>query len=272
MLQRFCELKNCVKKALIDLKSGLQWEDWEFDRLNDLVTAFEPLKLTVEALCRRDFDLLQADETLNFALTKLDLAGSAISDELSASLKIRIDERRTEFSGILQYLHRGSVINENLDEIFKTPSKPKIADTLKLLILRLNPELDSEETQDIPEVVLLDESEPMATRRKGLNPLKDELEMALDKAKEGSSTENAKIQPKTLFTTIKQEMKLFEANGTRGHHLNLCYQYLKSIVPTSFVILYLSFKTIELIFQDSQSSLFNCSFEDQFQLLKIQDE
>jgi len=238
MLERLNKLRNCVKKALIDIKSDLQFEEWELDRLDDLVTALEPLKVTVEALCRRDFDLLQADESLNFALNKLDSTGSAIGDELAQAMRHRITQRRTEASGILQYLH-GAIANEDkLDPLFTTPPKAKIAETLKILILRLNPSLDPQEAGTDPaeetEVVVLDEVEPTTSRkRKRQNAPEDELELALKKVKERDSLGKATIQSKTLLTTIKQEMKLFDANGSRGHHLNISYKYLKAIAPTS---------------------------------------
>ena len=60
-----------------------------------------------------------------------------------------------------------------------------------------------------------------------------ELEMALTKVKESDSAKKAPVQQRNLLMAIKQEMKLFEANKSRGFHLQLAYTYLKSIPPTS---------------------------------------
>ena len=71
MLQRFFKVKDCIKKALIDLKCTVSIEEWEWDRIHDLVQVLEPIKLTVETLCRRDANLLTADTALNLTLSEI---------------------------------------------------------------------------------------------------------------------------------------------------------------------------------------------------------
>jgi hypothetical protein len=39
--------------------------------IHNLVTTFEPVKLAVEALCRRDATLLSADTTISFMINNL---------------------------------------------------------------------------------------------------------------------------------------------------------------------------------------------------------
>lgn len=58
MLERFVKLRNGILKSLIDVKANIIMEEWEFDRINDLVKALEALKISVEALCREDATLL----------------------------------------------------------------------------------------------------------------------------------------------------------------------------------------------------------------------
>src|SRR5437016_6226866 len=130
--------KDCIKKILIDLESKIVVEDWEWDRIYDLVQALEPIKLTVETLCRRDANLLTADTALNLTLTEILQANTPISLELALALRKRIKERRAIFSSALQYLYTGSIEND-LDEAFKAPAKTKILSFIHDLILRLHP-------------------------------------------------------------------------------------------------------------------------------------
>jgi len=71
MLQRFYLIKNCILKALIDIKSIWIFEEEELSMINNLVTTLEPVNLAVETLCRRDATLLSADTTMSFLLHNL---------------------------------------------------------------------------------------------------------------------------------------------------------------------------------------------------------
>ena len=52
MLARFLKLKNPIQKALIDVKTSVQLSDADFNNIEEIVMALEPIKLAVEALCR----------------------------------------------------------------------------------------------------------------------------------------------------------------------------------------------------------------------------
>jgi hypothetical protein len=54
MLERFDKVKNCISKSLIDLGSSISFEQEELNMNHHLVTTLEPVKLAVEALCRRN--------------------------------------------------------------------------------------------------------------------------------------------------------------------------------------------------------------------------
>jgi len=241
MVERFCELRNCIRKALIDLDSEFKMEDWEFDRLEELVDALRPLKLTVEALCRRDSDLLQADTALNFALDKLDSANTPISLELAVALRRRIKERRTEASGVLNYLHTGNRTDETLDQnVFSTPPKKRIAEIITDFVARLNPEIPyaqgdapvNQNDGDDVSIVETPGSEPPTKRKKIQSEDQHELNLALKKVKE-NSVKPLTVENHNLLASVKKEMTLFEANKSRGFHLELAYKYMKTIRPTS---------------------------------------
>lgn len=109
MLEKFLKLKNCIKKALIDIESRESLEDSDFSHIKDVVESLQPFKLAVDALCRRDSTLLSADIVLGFCLKTINNQKSNIGSDLYESLKIRISQRRTQLSSLMQYLHTGKM-------------------------------------------------------------------------------------------------------------------------------------------------------------------
>ena len=66
-----------------------------------------PIKATVEAFCRRDANLFTTNDAITFMLKKLKDANHFICQKLNLDLILQIQQRRTNISGILQYLHNG---------------------------------------------------------------------------------------------------------------------------------------------------------------------
>jgi hypothetical protein len=58
-LKRFDKGKNCILKSLIDIGSSISFDEEELNVIHNLVITLEPVKLAVEALCRRDCQLTQ---------------------------------------------------------------------------------------------------------------------------------------------------------------------------------------------------------------------
>lgn len=123
-----------MKKALVDVSPKDSIEEGEVEVLSDIICSLEPIEAAVEALCRRDANLISADATLIFTLRKLKKQNTQLSLELFDALKRRIDERRTDTSSILQFLHTNndSAINdiyldsswaEEASDIFNVPSE-----------------------------------------------------------------------------------------------------------------------------------------------------
>jgi hypothetical protein len=151
MLRRFYDLRNCIKKALVDVNPKISLEEWEIELIHDIVCALEPIQIAVEALCRRDSNLITADATLVFTLKTLKEQNTNISLQLFDALIRRIQERRTDVSGVLQYLHTNtlSAINdsdcdlntswsEEVSDVFKAPSKNRIETLIKDIVIRLH--------------------------------------------------------------------------------------------------------------------------------------
>lgn len=94
MLDKFYVLWKPIKKALVDVGDGFDIDEEELIVVSEMVNALKQVKAAVDALCRRDANLLTADAILLFALFDV--------------LEKHILERRTNLSGVLKYLHTGS--------------------------------------------------------------------------------------------------------------------------------------------------------------------
>ena len=230
MLERFNQLKNCVKKALIDIASDIVILDAEIVSIKNIISALLPVKLTVDALCREDANLLSADAALSFMLENFG------SDELSLKLKNkledRISQRRTNVSGTLQYLHNGG--KSEIHESFTRPLKNTIAKVIESfaqrLIFNTNMETSSgeqSEADDVIEVMSEEQTNPQSLMQK----LHSKIQLNLSSNIPSSSTQ--KITNRSLISKIKSEMKFFEENGVRGNILESVYSFLIAIPPSS---------------------------------------
>jgi hypothetical protein len=64
-------LDFCILKSLIGLASSISFNEVELNMIHNLVTTLEPVKLAVEAFCRRDATLLSAETTISFMINNL---------------------------------------------------------------------------------------------------------------------------------------------------------------------------------------------------------
>lgn len=105
MLETFYKVRMCVKMALIDLKIGIDFTEQKFELMENTISALLSVKLTVEALCRRDSNLISADAAIQFMFEELAGIDGEICQALKTQLVKRVNQRRTEKSSVLQYLH-----------------------------------------------------------------------------------------------------------------------------------------------------------------------
>lgn len=83
MLARFFKLEICIKKVMIDFKLTLNINDEEFEQLEDIVNVLQPVKEAVQAICRRDTNLVQADIIFDLLLKHLEHLDSELSSSLT---------------------------------------------------------------------------------------------------------------------------------------------------------------------------------------------
>lgn len=275
MLERFQQLRDCVFKSLIDMKNPLTFSADECKQIDQLVSALEPIKATVEALCRRDANLLTAETALKFLMETLleQEESSALAKQLVVALRRRISERRrSKLTGLLRYLHNPNVISsaghdEDLSSDFETlfdiPSSGELKRAIVDLVTRLTPH-----KTETPPSATANSSYPdaqsaestAATSDKNVNATVAEsgnigestrpfpvkaltVAQRLQLAIESSSSECSK--PRFMSDThaaaswnekakvIRAEMSLFEGGGQRGLHLDMAYNCLLTIPPSS---------------------------------------
>ncbi|KAF2891366.1 hypothetical protein ILUMI_14808 [Ignelater luminosus] len=226
MLQRFYNLKNCIDKALIDIGSDMKFSDEEWFMINDLIVNLQPFKLGVEALCRRESTLITADTTFRFILDKLQKQDTVLSNQLSKSLRERIQERRTELTGVLIYLQNPKKYDQetkNTDHTFFVPKKAAIRQEIIRILEKVigvgDNEYESEVFEKTPEA---------GTSATATLTLKKELEKQLKQEKETFKKKSDKKQ-KDYEKILKKEMACFESDGIRGQYLTLVYDYILTV-------------------------------------------
>ena len=72
MLERIVKLRIPVHKALLDLNIDIKLNDEEFQQINNIVQALDPIKLAVEALCKREANLITAEATIKFLFDEIE--------------------------------------------------------------------------------------------------------------------------------------------------------------------------------------------------------
>ena len=141
-LELFLALKTCIQKALIDLNHPVSLNESDFVVLLEIIEVLAPVKLAVDALCRRDANLCTADAVLIFLFQQIVLKQSPFANKKFQARKTRIEKRRCEeISGVLKYLQNpkyDAVSDEtNVCKIFGIPPQTLIRKQIKKLIERL---------------------------------------------------------------------------------------------------------------------------------------
>ena len=107
MLERIVKLRIPIHKALLDLDIDIKLNDEEFHHINNIVQALDPIKLAVEALCRREANLITAEATIKFLFEEIQTypATEYTIKIIDAINQRSVQERYIEASVIMAYLH-----------------------------------------------------------------------------------------------------------------------------------------------------------------------
>ncbi|KAI8430421.1 hypothetical protein MSG28_000698 [Choristoneura fumiferana] len=152
MVSRFLMLRNCITKALLDLRICFEFSQEEWRLLSELHGVLETVKITTEALCQRDASILTADVAMKFAIKKLQNTDSSLSKEMCAALKKRYKERRLLEASVMQYLANADTYFANLltddFELFPRPSSNQMCEMIVALLRRTSDFQQREPDQD----------------------------------------------------------------------------------------------------------------------------
>jgi hypothetical protein len=161
MLERFALLKASIQKALIDLNHPVRLEDSDFDLINEIIDVLVPVKLTVDALGRRDANLCTADAALKFLFKQLNEKKLILANKMKTSLLDCLKQRRRmELSGVLNYLQSPRTNDEGLTleirNFFSNPNDNTIRSQIISLIQRVSAsttnKYDDEEEEEDEEI------------------------------------------------------------------------------------------------------------------------
>lgn len=189
-----------------------------------------PVKAAVEALCRQDANLLTADATIKYMLDVLDkMNQNFLAEEILAKLEIRLSERRTDLSGVLEYLHCGRLsTNSGHVTIFRPMKKNEIKKILTSLAERLFAEASNQtEHNNLAVDEVVEELEPVP--EPDIN-ISQQFQVAISKH---LAAVNHNRGHHNVERAINREMAQLEDDGSRGRWLELIYNALKTIPPTS---------------------------------------
>lgn len=213
MCKRFSDLELPIRKALIDLKVS-PFTDEDFIILKQIVTVLDPIKATVEALCRGDMNLCKADAALCFMLKELSSMNCNLSKEIHKSLSKRIQERRTVYSTLLNFLTNPSMMSE----FDKTRNMYVIKMEIISLVTRLKKNANLGDASDIE---FSDED------------LNVSIEKKLNEAINKCTSPKKSADPSDVEYHLSKEIEMFTTGGVRGRNLQTAYKYLLTIPPTS---------------------------------------
>ena len=94
ILKQYLRFHNQVSKALLDFPGPQDLCRRESNIIEDIVECLEPVKCGVEALCRHDSDLYQAETIFKLILNQLKDRGAHFALELKCQIEKIFFERR----------------------------------------------------------------------------------------------------------------------------------------------------------------------------------
>lgn len=231
MLACFYKLRVCIKKALIDMHNDMSFSEAEFDLMNRAITALMPVKLAVEAVCRRDANLITADAAVDFMLDQLAKCEGGIGRDLRSKLVQRFGERRTDMSTLLQYLHgRKPAISKSLVIKYSTELWSR---------LRLEPaqthasRVSNDTSSEVETIAIEDDDDSSMSDDSDLGSLQQQMDMAITQATATKSCSGSAEQNPDVDYYIKRDVDAFDGAGVRGEYLEQIYSLLLSVPPTS---------------------------------------
>ena len=220
MLERIVKLRIPIHKALLDLDIDIKLNDEEFHHINNIVQALDPIELAVEALCRREANLITAEATIKFLFEEIQTyPATEYNIRIIDAINQRsVQERYIEASVIMAYLH---------NPMAKLEKKGIVRTFCYSLLSRVA-------TNEVTDVNTVDDMIPnsnSASQEANTLPVAMKLQLAIDASLQVSQ----KQQPsdESLSSSLKHELNIAEQTGERGILLEKVYRMLLTVQPTS---------------------------------------
>ncbi len=124
--RRRIKLKNPVTKALDELGQQ-KLNVANLIMIEIILKVLQPVELAIKELSKSDCNLLKAERTCIFLLSKLQKENSDLAKEMFEALKIRLNERRNkDVVSLLLFLQNGMYPTNNSNSHFKYSTKAAI--------------------------------------------------------------------------------------------------------------------------------------------------
>lgn len=207
MLERILLLKDCIKDSLEELSSLSLFYNVDFDLVVQLCNVLLPVKLTIEALCRSNANIIQAEGALSFLYKKLEQQHTEIAKNMLIGIKTRMEQRQ----------------NKNLINLATYILNPCVQLNKDLIVYAINlldrlygvDNINNNNVSD-DDLVVCEENFDM------VHELQSEIDRAL-----------AEPVPKGDFDMLRQEFILYRKTNNKTKNISLLYKAIQSVKPSS---------------------------------------
>lgn len=232
MLERFCQISHCIVRAINDLNCSHLWDEKDTSKLIDLVNVLNPIKIAVEALSRRDCNLLKAEGVLEVLFKTLKRESSQLSAILIEELKVQLVKRRDKpLITLLKFFHNPQKWKVYEDNFFAPSSKAEIIRLAQKCLEQYFPsEVDNANTseEEVMETNVVNEA-----RAHDIQNLKTTMTREMESAIEQYSTSFTPAVDTSEIRNVGKDMMFFEARGQMSAKFAKLFKALKTIRPTS---------------------------------------
>ena len=219
MLRSFVKVKGPLMKIWPEFnRKNIDLDEKDFDKAEEIITVLDPVLIACERICQRDATLYSADIVMKETITELENS-TPLGRKIGDRLKIRYKERRNDdLVSLLKYLSTGTIEDGEKDPVFKMVPKARIIKKAKELMNRLF----SDGADDVVQI-------------ENMNPNNESENLSFSERLERKLKNAAKPIESfdKEFQSLNKDMLSFQAHGIRPTNLNLLYEALMTIPPTS---------------------------------------
>ena len=224
MLEKFVKLEGPLMTIWPTLAKSkkLSLEQSDFQVAKNIIAVLKPCLAASKNLCRRDATLYTAEIIMQELSNELENLDSDLASELALKVRERYRQRRQDdVVSLLKYLSTGIIDDEEKDPLFRMASKNRIMKLAKSLLTRLFPNESKPESNDSEKDVIVENNENT----------EENFEERLARRLKSANTPIS-IQDDD-YKSLNKDMASFQAHGIRPKNLELLYQALLTLKPTS---------------------------------------